>query len=76
MDNAKAEPMQIATLKKVVTIATVLIALLSTAMALAAAQTAAEQAVNRSTNFEKNQVWPIKGRMTMEPCAVDLCLEA
>jgi hypothetical protein len=28
----------------------------------------------RSTTIEKNQVWPVKGHITMEPCAENVCL--
>jgi hypothetical protein len=28
----------------------------------------------RSTTVEKNQAWPIKGHITMEPCTENLCL--
>jgi len=29
----------------------------------------------RITNIEKNQIWPVKGFITMEPCATSTCLQ-
>ena len=29
----------------------------------------------RTTVFEKNQAWPIKGNITMDPCALVTCTE-
>lgn len=29
----------------------------------------------RITSIEKNQVWPLAGFITMEPCAADACQE-
>ena len=28
-----------------------------------------------TTTIEKNQAWPVKGRITMNPCAAAACLE-
>ncbi len=36
----------------------------------------AEPQPSRSTVVEKNQLWPVKGLITVEPCAVRACQEA
>lgn len=39
------------------------------------APTAASQA-DRTTVIQKNQNWPVKGLVTMDPCSVRACQEA
>jgi hypothetical protein len=33
------------------------------------------EAVSRTTVIEKNQVWPVKGLISMQPCALAACQE-
>ena len=51
-------------------------AIATTALAFAPAEPADEILMPvRVTNVEKNQAWPVKGRITMRPCAVVECIE-
>ena len=46
------------------------------AFAFAPTDTAPQNsAAARTTILEKNQAWPIKGRITVNPCAVEACQE-
>jgi hypothetical protein len=38
-------------------------------------QTYADPTSTQITIMEKNQIWPVKGRITMDPCAETACQE-
>lgn len=61
--------------KRIVLVALGLAAFGATALAVTIDLNANRHSIaTRSTTIEKNQAWPVKGRITMEPCAENVCL--
>ena len=44
-------------------------------VAVIATSPRAEMATVKATTIAKNQAWPVKGLITMDPCAVAACQE-
>ena len=58
-----------------IAIAALALSLVGAAAYAVAQAVEAKAPIQRMTIIEKNQSWPVKGLMTMDPCAALACLE-